>query len=233
MSKEHSLRSLVFDLDGTLIDTVPGVALAVRESCAAVGLQAAADLTSLLRAVISQGLGAAYQAAWTCLPDYSRPELSEFITRCEAEYLNAGVAVSVPYGDVRLALERYRQAGVYLSICTNRDHQSTSHLLERHGFDGLFDVVIAREQMPQPKPAPDGLQAISERLGVLPELSLMVGDSALDAAAAAAAGYAFALHRAGYGSSDLVAWPCAHQFGSFTELSHWLGMETLTGAKHV
>ena len=43
MSKKHSLRSLVFDLDGTLIDTVPGVALAVRESCAAVGLQAAAD----------------------------------------------------------------------------------------------------------------------------------------------------------------------------------------------
>jgi HAD superfamily hydrolase (TIGR01509 family) len=94
-------------------------------------------------------------------------------------------------------LDELRRRGVPLAVFTGNSHQAAAHLLEGTGLRAYFDVVVGGNQVPRPKPAPDGVRAAARGLGLDPSRCLYVGDSPLDVGAAEAAG-ALPVH-AGWG----------------------------------
>ena len=104
--------------------------------------------------------------------------------------------VRVHDGIAEVLAELHRR-GVPQAVFTGNSHQAAAHLLEGTGLRAYFEVVVGGNQVPRPKPAPDGVQAAARGLGLDPSRCLYVGDSPLDIGAAEAAG-ALPVH-AGWG----------------------------------
>ncbi len=98
---------------------------------------------------------------------------------------------------VREVLAALRDRGVPQAVFTGNSHQAAAILLEHTGLRPYFDAVVGGNQVEHPKPAPDGVLAAAQALGLEPARCLYVGDSPLDVGAADAAG-AVAVH-AGWG----------------------------------
>ena len=94
-------------------------------------------------------------------------------------------------------LAELRRRGVPLAVFTGNSHEAAAHLLQGTGLHDFFEVVVGGNQVPRPKPAPDGVEAAARALGLDPARCLYVGDSPLDVGAAEAAG-ALPVH-AGWG----------------------------------
>lgn len=109
-------------------------------------------------------------------------------------------------GDV---LAELRGRGVPLAVFTGNSHQAAAILLEGAGLRAHFDVVVGGNEVARPKPAPDGVLAAAQGLGLAPARCLYVGDSPLDVGAAEAAG-ALPVH-AGWGHlyDDALGHPTA------------------------
>ena len=104
--------------------------------------------------------------------------------------------VRVHDGIAEVLAELHRR-GVPQAVFTGNSHQAAAHLLEGTGLSSYFDVVVGGNQVPHPKPAPDGIRAAAGALGLDASRCLYVCDSPLDVGAAVAAG---ALHvHAGWG----------------------------------
>lgn len=116
------------------------------------------------------------------------------------------VHVHTGVGEVLVEL---RGRGVPLAVFTGNSHQAAAILLEGTGLRSLFDVVVGGNQVERPKPAPDGVLAAAQQLGLDPTRCLYVGDSPLDVGAAEAAG-AVPVH-AGWGHlyDDALGHPTA------------------------
>ena len=100
---------------------------------------------------------------------------------------------------VRDVLRTLDDAGIRQAICTNKPEAITRQVLDGLDIAGHFDVVIGGDTLPRNKPDPLPLRTTLKRLGVSPEQSLMVGDSAIDVAMAHAAGVDVAFVTFGYG----------------------------------
>lgn len=91
-----------------------------------------------------------------------------------------------------------------LAVATNRG-TSMAEILLHFGLDGYFKAVITSRDVPRPKPFPDMLHLAARRLGIAEEELLFVGDSELDAAAAAAAGMPFIAYRSIQGDAPAIS----------------------------
>jgi HAD superfamily hydrolase (TIGR01509 family) len=93
-----------------------------------------------------------------------------------------------PYPGIDVLLAALSARGLRLALCTGRGRPSTGLILEALDLDRRFEVVVTGEEVPRPKPAPDGLLETARRLGVAPADILYVGDSIKDVDAGLAAG---------------------------------------------
>jgi phosphoglycolate phosphatase len=183
---------LAFDLDGTLVDSVSEIADAVNDVLHQLSLQPVTDdqvarwvgngtATTLLRALACRrGVGEA-----TLANSEELLAARALFPRCYERHCGTRSRL---YSGVIEALETFRGAGLAMSLVTNKEHRYTLALLHAHGLDPFFDPVISGDSLSRCKPWPDGLQACMERYGVPPSRTLFVGDSAIDVAAARAAG---------------------------------------------
>jgi HAD superfamily hydrolase (TIGR01509 family) len=114
-------------------------------------------------------------------------------------------------------LAELRGRGVPLAVFTGNSQQAAAYLLEGTGLRSYFDVVLGGDQVARPKPAPDGVRAAAQALGLDPGRCLYVGDSPLDVGAAEAAG-AHPVH-AGWGHlyDDAHGHPTAQTPGDVLE----------------
>lgn len=189
------LRVILFDLDGTLMETAPEIADAINDTLQRRG-HAAAPLP-LVRSWIGDGaqalLGkalahagepaAAVAEAWAGFAqDYER--------RCGT---NSEVHAGVP-----AMLQRLRQRDLQLVLLTNKEAAFTQRLLARHGLVLDFDLVVAGDTLPVKKPHPGVVQHALAALHCRPEDAMLVGDSHTDVATARAAGVPVWLVRHGY-----------------------------------
>jgi phosphoglycolate phosphatase len=190
-------EAVVFDLDGTLVDTAPDLHAYLNEMLSELGrpgLELAAIRPLIgdgARALIRRGLevsggipaGADLDALFL-----------EFLTRYTARPLRFGAI----YDGVRGSLEELQAAGVRLGICTNKAQAPTVHLLAELGLARYFDAVIGGDVLKVRKPDGGHLGAVLERLGVAPPRAAMVGDSDTDLSTARAAGLPCVLVSFGY-----------------------------------
>ena len=185
---------ILFDLDGTLIETAPEIADAVNDTLLQFGHAPASEqqITDWIghgtRELLIQALAQASHAT----PEAVR-SAAQFATIEAAfgqHYLRRCGSRSQLYPQVRGTLTALRAEGVRLALVTNKEARYTQAVLEAHQLAHAFDRVICGDTLAVKKPNPAGIQACLQQFGVPPERALFVGDSSIDVATARNAGIA-------------------------------------------
>jgi len=209
----------LIDLDGTLVDSAPELAAAINETLTTLGLPVAAE--AAIRERIGAGVGTlvkqSLHAALGRVP--SEDERSHAQGLFDRAYdARVGTAGPVCPG-VFTGLERLLAVAVPRACVTNNARRFTVPMLERLGLSDWLDVIVTGDDSDALKPDPAPLRLAAERLGVAVEDCLMIGDSAIDVAAARAAGCPVWCVRGGFARGEPVeaAGPDA-VFGRFDEL---------------
>jgi Predicted phosphatases len=190
MRKLCNIRLVIFDLDGTLIDSAEDIALHVgRVYRELKGRDVPAD-------EVKKNIG---DGARSLLSNFFQgQELEEALERFLHYYISEPVIHTKPYEGVMETLEGLKERGILLAIATNKPHAITLEVLKRLNMLHYFDEVLGADLLPEKKPSPLPLLEIAKRLEVPPELSLMVGDSENDILAGKRAGMLTAYVRWGY-----------------------------------
>jgi phosphoglycolate phosphatase len=186
------MAAIVFDLDGTLIDSVPDIHFIANEVLNAEGAE---PITlAQARSFVGNGAGVFVQKmrALRGLPDADQDRLYEAFVGL----YDTAVTRTVPYPGVPELLARLKGDGHRLGVCTNKPISPTKAVLAHLGLDMFFDTVWGGDSLPVRKPDPAPLHAAFEALGE--EIRLYVGDSEVDADTAKAAGVPFFLYTEGY-----------------------------------
>ena len=176
-------KAVLFDLDGTLLDTLPGLAASVNAVLRAHG----EPERSLEEVRAFVGNGVRKLVARAAKGGEDRPDYTELLAEYRAHYLAHAAEGSAPYPGVPELLAALRKRGVKLGVVTNKDEDAARALMERF-FPGAFDVVLGGNAGRAPKPDPATPRAALEALGVSPAEALYVGDTDVDAATARGAG---------------------------------------------
>jgi len=185
---------MVFDLDGTLVDSVGDLHRALNLTLAECrcGPLSVQQVRGMVGDGVEQLVSRAI-AATGCGAD-PRQALPRYLAHYEAD----PVAHSRVYPGVQSTLETLRRQGIRLAVLTNKLSRSTGLVLGRLDLARYFSRVVSGDSLGFRKPDPRVLLSILEGFGADPRESLMVGDSEVDANTAHAAGVPFALMTYGY-----------------------------------
>ena len=190
---------LLFDLDGTLVDTLPDLTNALNEVLRERGY--APLLPREVKPMIGDGMpallarGFAARGADAAEAKAMQPR---FIEIYEASASN----LSRPYPGVPETLATLRERGFGTAVCTNKPQQATAAVLRGMGLDRLFDGYAGGDRFAVRKPDPGHLLGLVEALQGDPRRAAMIGDSENDALSARAAPMPLILMRYGYARID-------------------------------
>jgi len=197
----------MFDLDGTLLDSVPQLHQAVDQALRDCGLPGVSP--EQVQTWIGNGADVLIQRAMLRRHEVS-PAPDEALFRQVRErfehHYQAGLATGFTlYPAVRGTLQQLKQAGFLLAVVTNKPSQFVPGLLAEAGLDKLFSLQVGGGCLPVKKPDPAPLLHVCQLLGVPPAASLMVGDSKNDIQAARAAGIPVVGLTYGYNHGEPIA----------------------------
>jgi phosphoglycolate phosphatase len=199
---------VMFDLDGTLVETAPEIADAVNDTLRQFGW-AEIDEAQVAR-WIGHGTGAllveavAMATGTTAEQVRSSERLAAIGTVYEHWYAARCGTRSRLYPQVRETLAALRQRGTRLAIVTNKETRYTDRVLAAHDLQAAFDSVVCGDTLSTRKPDPAGVLACLRQFGVPPERALFVGDSSIDVATARHAGVPVWLLPYGYNMGQTV-----------------------------
>ncbi|MBZ9556498.1 MULTISPECIES: phosphoglycolate phosphatase [unclassified Modicisalibacter] len=185
----EGIRLVVFDLDGTLVDSVPDLTVAVDAMLGDMDLPAAGEARvrdwvgngarKLVERALAHALGG----------DVDEARLERGHQAFLRHYGEAPCVHTRLYPGVREALEGLRERGLRLALVTNKPHAFIAPILSALGVEGLFELTVGGDSLPRRKPDPLPLTYVAERLGIAPGQALMVGDSRHDIEAGRRAGF--------------------------------------------
>lgn len=190
-------KALVCDLDGTLIDTAPGIAETLNDFLAEHGRAALPPAT--VTGFIGDGATRLVERAFAATGESVAGAALDALT---ADY-SARLAARPPgtadvFPGVPATLARLADAGVKLAVCSNKPHAAVGTALSSAGIGSHFTVLIGGDSMAQRKPSAAPVLAALEGLDVPPSAAAMVGDNEVDVATARAAGIPVIIVTYGY-----------------------------------
>jgi len=193
--------AVLFDLDGTLIDSVPDIARALNRTLAPLGCAPAAE--GAVRGWVGQGSRRLLRDALAASGrELEEPALDALLADYVARYhADCTAATRLMPGAVEL-LDALAQAGIPVACVTNKPGAITRRVLDHFGLFARFARVLGGDSGAGLKPAPGALLRIAGELGVPPRATLMVGDSRHDVEAARAAGMPVVCVEHGYNHGE-------------------------------
>jgi phosphoglycolate phosphatase len=206
--------TIVFDLDGTLVDTAPDLSNALNDVMTRRGHAPVPAET--VRACVGHGARVMIEQA------LRRAGASDDVDRLLAEFLvhyEANIAAeSRPFPGAVGALERLLAQGATLAVCTNKREYLSRKLLEELDLARYFSGLAGRDTFSVSKPDPRHLTQVIALAGGDPSRAIMVGDSEVDIATAEAAAIPMVLVSFGYANSPLEALRATARIDHFDEL---------------
>ncbi len=198
-------RLVMFDLDGTLVDSVPDLAAAVDNALTdldrpPVGVQQVRDwVGNGARVLVRRALAGGMEHAHV---DHAQAEqaLELFMQHYAANH-----ALTQVYPGVKPTLDWLREQQVELAIVTNKPERFVAPLLDEKGLGGYFRWIVGGDTLPQQKPDPAALRHVLQLARVDAAQALFVGDSRNDVLAAKAAGVACVALSYGYNHGRPIA----------------------------
>jgi phosphoglycolate phosphatase len=183
-----AVQGVIFDLDGTMVDTAPDFELAINAMRADYGLaplplQQVTDCIGkgsehLVRATLAPGMD----------PERLEKEFANALRAYQSHYQAINGERARPFPQVYRALARLQDAGMALACVTNKPYALAMTLLEKTGLAPYFSLVYGGDSLPMKKPHPLPIREVCRVWSLMPDQVLMVGDSSNDVAAARAAG---------------------------------------------
>ncbi|MFC5826123.1 HAD-IA family hydrolase [Nonomuraea insulae] len=183
----NGIRGIVFDLDGTLVDSSVDITRAINamlserrkeplepSQVAPLLGEGARNLVASIHQIVGLPSGDA--------------ELTRDTARYLELYQREPVRDSALFADARQALEHFRERGLRLGVCTNKGQRLALQVLEALDVLPFFTAVVGGDHLPVRKPDPEHLLATVRLLGLGPEQTLFVGDSPIDVECARRAG---------------------------------------------
>lgn len=182
------LAALVFDLDGTLIDSRRDICTAVNRMRAELGLGALG--LDEVAAMVGEGARVLVRRA---LPgELSKERFERAVASYLQHYSQVALDTTVPYPGITAMLAELAPV-VKLAVLSNKPEEISRRVLAHLGLTSHLAQIVGGDTLPTRKPNPGGLLLLADRLGLEAGRMVMVGDSRIDAETAAAAGCPFAL----------------------------------------
>ena len=209
------MMAIVFDLDGTLIDSVGDIHVALNQMLGQAG-HAPLDVDTVTSFV---GKGSSNLVTRVIkhvgLSDDAASHahyLSEFLDI----YTSAPAKFTTVFDHVHEVLTDFQSSGIALGLCTNKPEAPTNVLLNVFGLTAFFGSIVGGDRLPSRKPDPAMLHLVMRELAV--ETCLFVGDSEVDVATAKAAGVPIALFTRGYRQTPVAELAPDFDFDHFKNL---------------
>jgi len=170
-------RAVVFDLDGTLLDSMPLVLRAYAHALAPFCQPLSDD------ALLARLGGPPERVFLEMIPD--RAQVAEALRRLREISLQYWKLIQ-PFDGMLALIDELHGAACTVGVWTGRERESTEWLLHEHGLRGKLDALVCGDDMPSHKPDPAGLAEVLRRLGVARSNALFVGDADVDVVAGGA-----------------------------------------------
>lgn len=204
--------ALIFDLDGTLIDSIPAIHAIVNAVMSDLGYPQLG--LSEVRGFVGRGVPNLIRQVLEAQGEDPEGALFARVETALLARYQTDVEGNTLYPGVLQALAALAARGCRLGICTNKPHGPAIAALAHVGLLDRFEVVLGGDSLPSRKPDPAMLHHAHEQLGGGP--LLYVGDSEVDAETAANAGAAFALYTEGYRRAPVEALPHSFAFSDWS-----------------
>lgn len=185
---------VVFDLDGTLVDSASDIAESVNRTLEEWSLPRVEE--AVIRGWIGEGARRLLQQALE--HSGSTLEVDAVFPSLEVHYGDCLLLDPRVYDGVRETLDDLRGKGVSLAVCTNKPQRFIRPLLQALALDGCFECIVGGDTLPERKPNALPLLHVVDHFGLQPVQCLMVGDSETDVLTAQAAQVPMALVTYGY-----------------------------------
>jgi phosphoglycolate phosphatase len=212
------IRGLLFDLDGTLLDSAPDLTAALNR------VRAGFDLSPVPVAAVRKGVSRGARGMLELgLPGVTGADLEQAKNDFLQFYAELGTSHSEAYAGVAELLHMIEGAGMPWGIVTNKYAALTLPIVRSLGWHQRAAAVICGDTAAAAKPSPLPVLMAAEQLQLAPSQLLMVGDDVRDIEAGQAAGCATAAVAWGYGEADLLGKDIAdHIFIKINDMSHFI-----------
>lgn len=199
---EFQPTAIVWDLDGTLVDSAPDLASALNTVLELRGFFTL-SITEV-RAMIGNGVPKLVERGFNAVGVRPDPaQLDELVAMFVKEYKTCATDNTRPYPGIVEALQEIQNMNIPMGVCTNKPEAFTQQILEGLGLSGYFSSVVGGDSTSTRKPDPEPVLACLRGLVSEPVSSLMIGDSVHDVHAAHAAGVTIGVVPWGYRSAPV------------------------------
>jgi phosphoglycolate phosphatase len=206
--------SIIFDLDGTLVDSLPGIEASARHA-----VEKCLPGISLpeIRGLIGPPIRTMFAQLW---PERDRVEVEALVAAFRQHYDTKGCLLSQPYPGVHDTLYDLHEAGTAMFVLTNKLSHSADIILEKSGIRQFFLDVMSPDSVEPPYSVKsEGAAILQSRYHLVPARTLLMGDGVNDLEAAAACGFVFVEAAYGYGNASQDSAPGTSPVQTFSEIA--------------